>query len=114
MKYGVQWIDYGGEIEVPLTPCDLDRALSRIGLPSDTVLSFGGVKIQERYFWYIHTKTELPQWNKGRNPYDLNFPNNMDRFDEELKLWFYTFELDETTADKWYSVSEYDELNETI
>ena len=63
------------------------------------------------HFWYIDTKTELPQWNKGRNPYDLNFSNNMDRFDEELKLWFYTFELDESTADKWYSVSEYDELN---
>lgn len=111
MKYGVQWIDYGGELDLPLNTCDLERALSRLSIPLDSVSSLGGVQIQEKHFWYIDTKTELPQWNKGRNPYDLNFSKNMERFDEELKLWFYTFELDESTADKWYSETEYDELN---
>jgi len=122
-KYGVQWIDQGGEDNFGLDNDMLGKALKKIGLTIDIVVNVGGIKVKSKYghcammpefdyFWYIETNTPLPEWKKGRNAYDINHIDNMNRFDQELKSWFYTFDLEEDTVIQWLSYDEHEELRE--
>ena len=119
MKYGIQWIDYGGEFNHSMSDIDLHKALERLGLSQEVIIDFGGVKTKPgdyssepfHHYWYVETTTKLPSWKNGGNPYCMNFRGNMDRFDEDLELWFYTFELSDETVIEWLTLSEYDEIN---
>jgi len=119
MKYCIQWIDHGGTFNHAMSDIDLHNALERLGLSTNIVLEQGGVKVSPSkyssedfdHYWYIETSVELPSWKRGENIYSMNFGENMDRFDEELRLWFYTFELSEETVKEWLTLSEYDEMN---
>ena len=119
MKYCIQWIDHGGCYDHAMSDIDIHNALDRLGLSTDIVLGKGGVKVSSSeyssedfdHYWYIETSVELPSWNKGGNTYSMNLDKNMDRFDKEIKLWFYTFELNEEIVKEWFTLSEYDEMN---
>ena len=112
MKYAIQWIDDGGDFDLDVCDEDLSRALNRLNLTMDNVIEYGGVLLvgskyegEPEHYWYIETDVELPEWVGW-----VNLRGNMDRFDEVHSLWFYTFEIDETSVERWYTVSEYDEF----
>jgi hypothetical protein len=110
MKYGVQWLDHGGPWNHAMSYDDLSRALNRLGLTRDILTYVGGVQVGKEDFWYIETNTLLPEWKRSTNPYNMNFNANMNRFDESLKLWFYTFPLDGSTVGKVYTFDEYEDM----
>lgn len=104
--YGVQWIDHGGPYDESSWDEHISTALEKMGFDTSIILDCGGVKYTESnpntigYFGYITTNTALPSWN--------GFEEN--RFVEKIRLWFYTFELDEKRIEEFYTLSDFDEI----
>ena len=106
--YGIQWIDDGGVYDEENFDTHTYDVMEKLGLTSNIVEVCGVHYVDENYEYYgcIKTNVELPEWIGSAG----NIRSNPNRYCEQNNLWFYTFELKPELIERFYSLSEFDEI----